>query len=725
MRKIFCVLLIVASLLSLSACSGRSADILLTESSASTSPRAVKASGNKDIYANGGGVFSKEFILLPDEDASIVDTAYSEGVVYMLGTLRGDGQHVYTMNQDGAIDRRLLPEEVSAYRISAHGGSLCVLGMDEQGGIVLLTSVQGGNWTAMPLPEQDEYTQTVVADISIVDSGYVIFTADRIFALDAQGRRVKDLGNYYRYGSCFPAEDGGFVLVIEALQAGTESPITKTLVFDGSLNLADSFSSAKQFTAFFDLSGERGTIICQKLGTLFEFDYEKDAATPIINLELSGISTASLICLDDNIYFSIIRGAPYILKEASGGGTAALTLAAYHLDQSLKDYISSYNESGAQYAVNIVDYAMYDEAGNEGQGLLRLQADIISGKTPDLYDLSCLPAKIYAEHGIFEDLKPYLSDGTGGIYDKLVPSAIKALEYKGGLYYIAPSFKAVTICGSETFVGDKGKWTNEDFFNAVKDIPPVQVFGPEVTKAAFLSCLLQFQGAEYIDYDSGRCSFASSDFERFLEFAHELPDECDYEALDSQPSGRAFMGMQQLLTYSVGSGAVGLLSFADTIFGGRAQCVGFPANSNGVALSPTSLVGVSASSTCKNGALDFIKYLLSDPLQKTVPDCPLVMARLDERMEKWEAQYLEYPAQLYTFYGGIEVTIQGETDLGQVKARLAEIINRIDCTTIIDEEVLNILIRESQAYFAGSISAAEAAANIQSRVSIYLAEQYG
>lgn len=722
MKKAIFTLLAASMLLSMAGCSGMGGGKEFPTAPAENRP--VNSSLSSDIYENGGSVFSKQLISLPDDEVSISDAAYADGCVYMLGHMRGGESLIYIMDTSLDISRLALPEGLSVYKLCARGNRLCALGVDEQGAVVILTAEQWGDWAQLPLPAQDEYENTVIADIAATDSGYVIFTADKVFALDFQGNKLMDLGNYHRYGGCFPSDTGGFVLITEVLEVGAESPVTKTRIFDSVCNLVESYTSAKQFTAFFDYSAENGTIICKNLNTVFEFDFGEDISSPLINMNLSGASGAALICFGGNSYFAISQGIPYILRETDGNERTTLTLAAYNLDLFLSDYIGAYNESGAKYNINVVDYAQYDEAGGEGQGLARLQSDIISGKTPDLYDLSRLPAKLYAEHGIFEDLKPYLSTPKN-IYGELVESAVKALEYKDALYYIAPSFEAITLCGNKSFVGNKGNWTNENFFAAVNGFSPVEILGPEVTRAAFLAYLLQFQGDEYIDYDEQKCSFVNTDFERFLEFARGLPDECDLAAMDSQPSGRAFMGKQQLLISPVGNGGISFLAFNDTIFGGEAQYVGFPSNFNGVALSPTSLVGVSVSSGCKDGALDFIKFILGDTVQSSITACPIVKAQLTARMDKWEKQYLGYPANLYTICDGLSVTIEGETDLNTAKSRLTEIINRIDCSTLYDEEILKIMLRESQPYFAGVITSADAAANIQSLVNIYLSEQYG
>ena len=53
------------------------------------------------------------------------------------------------------------------------------------------------------------------------------------------------------------------------------------------------------------------------------------------------------------------------------------------------------------------------------------------------------------------------------------------------------------------------------------------------------------------------------------------------------------------------------------------------------------------------------------------------------------------------------------------------LIDRVKNSTLYDTQMLRIISEESQAYFNGDKTAAEAARIIQSKASIYLAEQYG
>ena len=57
--------------------------------------------------------------------------------------------------------------------------------------------------------------------------------------------------------------------------------------------------------------------------------------------------------------------------------------------------------------------------------------------------------------------------------------------------------------------------------------------------------------------------------------------------------------------------------------------------------------------------------------------------------------------------------------------RFFKLLSEIENTAIYDEEILGIIQRECAPFFSGDRTAAQAAENIQSKVSIYIAEQFG
>lgn len=683
---------------------------------------------NTDIYENPGAVFSRELLLLPDADVSLIDAVKSGDRIYMYGTATDrDRCFIYRLNsEDHSIEEIAVPSESGIYRICASADDeVCVLQLDADGGYILHTLRHDDTWATMALPHLAAYEESVITRILAAENGYVVFTALNVLILDKQGNLVRTLVPDCYYGSCF-LQAGGTVVVAAQIQSklGQPSAITRTIVLDTDLNSAAQYDSASSFSSFLDCVDSKHALLCQNAETVFLFDYASDSVQPLINSSLSGMTPSALLYISDGLYFSITGGAPYLWQPAQSDSGVTLTLASYMPDTLLKEYVNLYNSTNHNYKIRILDYSIYD-SGGESQGLARLRTDIIAGRTPDMYDASVLPTELYAQKGIFEDIKPYLSPDAPVSSDMLISSALSALEYEEHLYYITPTFEVFAMCGDTATVGSKGYWTTQDFFSAIEKIPPQEVFGAETTKYVFLSYILSYIGQEYIDTDTLRCHFDSPDFQHFLEFASNLPDECDYSRLSSTSSARAYVGAQKLLFEQFGKSAITIMSFADAIFGGQAQFVGFPSNSSsGIALMPHMLVSMCPASAHKDGVMDFVYFLLSDEVQSSVLFCPILKSAMESCMTKWERQYSEYPPILYTSYDGVSVEIQGDIDAASAKSRLADIIERIDCTTLYSEDILSIIYREAQPYFQGAMPVTQAVRNIQSKVQLYISEQF-
>lgn len=678
-----------------------------------------------DVYSDLGATYSKELLMLPDANAVLLGAVKAGGAIYMYGTFSNGEQVLYKMNiETRAFERIDIPQNCEIHKLfAAPDGSAGLLCFGESGEYILCSFKQNEGWSVQTLSMLEEYEDDIITQIYQTGRGFAVFTTDSILLLDADGNQLKKLGGYAHAGMCFLRQDGAAVIVARAEESIDKTAEMKTTVLSADFEVLESYKSNRDFTAFYDTFDD-GSILAQKADNAYKYDYINDTAQPLVNTSASGMSPNSIIIIDEENLFSLNSGRPYIWHPQGADGVTALTLGAYNPEVILLDYINTYNENSTKYKINVLDYAAYDE-NNDGQGLTRLRTDIISGNVPDIYDLSNLPAELYARRGILEDLTQYFSETSPVSYEAFTPGAIKALETNGGLYYITPTYEVLSVCGDVSFVGDKGSWTPEDFFAATADMLPADVFGPETTKTTFLSYLLTFMGDEYIDKETLQCHFDEESFASFLEFAAQLPD-AQSDAAYSSPSARAYVGKQPILLEQIGVSAIGFLAFADTIFNGNAQYVGFPTNSSsGVAMMPHSVLAMSSQTQSKDGVMDFIYFLLSEPMQKEMPFCPIIKDVLADTMEQWEKDYLEYPPTLYTTYDGASVEIEGKTDPETAKVRLLNIIESVDCTTLYDEEILGILTREAQPYFMGQIPVESVVANIQAKVKVYLAEQYG
>ncbi|MFR0800845.1 MAG: hypothetical protein ACLSHX_07460 [Suilimivivens sp.] len=75
---------------------------------------------------------------------------------------------------------------------------------------------------------------------------------------------------------------------------------------------------------------------------------------------------------------------------------------------------------------------MYNTEDDYQAGLNRLNADIVSGKIPDILVIDDnMPVESYVSKGLFEDLKPYIEKDEGLDINNFMPNILDAFSVDG------------------------------------------------------------------------------------------------------------------------------------------------------------------------------------------------------------------------------------------------------------------------------------------------------
>ena len=239
---------------------------------------------------------------------------------------------------------------------------------------------------------------------------------------------------------------------------------------------------------------------------------------------------------------------------------------------------------------------------------------------------------------------------------------------------------------------------------------------------------------DYIDWNTGKCSFNSDEFVKLLEYANTYPkdedinwDE-DYESLPTQiRSGKVILAD----IYSLGMEEIELYNamFEDDI-----SFIGYPSDrSAGASASMNMDLGIYAKSKNVDGAWAFLKtFLTKDYICKGSNNYysgfPLRKDALEYQIKRYSAteKYTdEYgneiePYQSSWGYDDLDVEI-GPLSEDQVN-KLREVIASVDHLYVYNDDVMTIISDETGAYFSGQKSAKEVADIVQNRVSNYVNE---
>lgn len=721
-KKSLALLLLLA--LSLCGCAGETAGEEAAPAASSPARAPYPDAAPMAESCDAGAVWDRQLLPLPEAGLSFTGAALCGGRLFLSGTDTEGGPVFYWLDPaEGSAERVEAPAGLTVEGVCAGAGGAPLLLAAGREGETLVLEWRDGQFTqlaALTMPEGFE--DSFYTRLSAWVGGYAALTWDgSVLALDSEGNLLKELGRYERLAACFPAGDG--LLTARALTApGTGVPSLRVELWDRELRQTAAYTWDGACDGLYP-DALPGCLLLRADGSIFRLHYETGEKTPLVDARLSGLH-GELLPLGDALFFSLEQGNPVLWSPASGPAKV-LTLASYQTDFTLEALVQRYNGSGAACMIQIIDYAQYDRAEGDGKGLDRLRADIIAGFTPDLYDLSRLPARLYAARGLFEDLAPLLAEETAG----LSPHVRRALTDGGRLWVLAPFYRALTYCAPESLTGGREDWTEEDFFAAAEGMAPEDIFGPAATRDGLLTELLLFNGESYLDRENQRCSFTGSAFGRWLSLAAALPAEGSTEtAIDAT---WVVLGRQSLMAEQLGVSPVMALIFTDAYYGGAASFPGFPGSEGGVTLlEPVAFTALSSASHHKEEALDFLRYLLSDGVQSDSGfGLPVLDAQLDAALERSARRYQELshagPYKAHLPYGEGSLSVEGAPYDPAFKARTRELICRADRLAVRDDTLRQLILGECQAYFAGQASLEDTLDRIQSKAQIYLAEQYG
>ncbi len=382
--------------------------------------------------------------------------------------------------------------------------------------------------------------------------------------------------------------------------------------------------------------------------------------------------------------------------------------------------VAEFNQTSENYIIEIVDYSKMRSDDGDLSGAELLDMEIVSGAGPDLLDLKSLPMKKYQQAGLLEDLYPYLEADESLSSVKLLSAPVKAMESDGKLYTLVPAY------GISTFVGDP-EYTGIDqldIFNMAqlfgKTGEGSNPFGIAMSKRSFLDCMLNLSYSRFADWDSLKCNFDSPEFQAVLEMAKQLPEQEDTSnQVNMMYTGEQMLSLRNFL-------CINDLVVFNSYLHENMRSYGLPSlPEGGTAMMPLVALGISVNCKDKNGAWSLLSSLLSDDYQKRLSGqaLPLTQAGLD---------YIVQDHMEWVGAGGTIITMSPFAEEMKIEVtddRFVKMLqNAIDSISAIcnnDSQQIDLVLRDAQAFFAGNIDVQKAAAQIQSRASIYMAEQYG
>lgn len=398
----------------------------------------------------------------------------------------------------------------------------------------------------------------------------------------------------------------------------------------------------------------------------------------------------------------------------------------------IKDAVLKFNEQSDKYVVEFAE----EFSGNAYNRDMLRDVEVMAGKGTDIMYVNAEQYRKYSDKGILEDLYTYMDADEDTRREDYIPNVCKMYEEDGKLFAIPPSFVINTIATPTKYVGEKTHFTLEEFQEFAKNLPEGKKLSWELynTRMSFI-ILLRFTYPHFIDFENATCNFDSEEFISWLKFINSIepidPDSDDFDITKINPEEYVLSGSGGSIT------SVREYQYQRLGFGEEVTFIGFPGkDSSGSFVHSGGAIGIWSQSKHKEGAWEFIKFMLSEEMQDTLSgyefECafPIRISSLEKEYAKaMEVEYetdengnqVEKPSGERMIWHGKEVPYYAATE--EDIAKMRELIASLNTAREIDDTIEIIVLEEVEAFYNGDKSAEEVAGYIQNRVQTYLNEK--
>lgn len=590
------------------------------------------------------------------------------------------------------------------------------INLDDLGHYVFCMALGSGESTCTRLPFSGESISegsgSFFSCILTLDAGRALLTTPSTnYVIDPAGNiltmpDLPELGNalqvrinnqrYIRIGSDYTALDEA------SLQLGDIMP-----------NLNGRFSS------------NAGSVFCTEQGVLYKADSatgEKSEMFKWMDVALSyrGMGSNVIFENSEGVFFYPARAKIIKVTQCQIPKKQALTLlcfgnsgsklyqyqsTAYTYTAELMDAVIRFNNTDPEFKIEIKP-AVYADGAERSRLLIKLA----TANDIDLLDTSLLPEGAIKE-GLLVDMLPYIDADDKISRDDFIEPLFNAMQKGGALYEYTDKFTLLSILARKDIFPGREAWNIDNIQQIQAQRPDLDCLSRERLMDSFISAA----SAEFIDSSTMTCSFDCAAFQNWLKFMKSQPASIDrYE-------NTLIFQISNDLTRDVGLWARIMLE-TDYVVAGFPETAGSGSyfvkldgayDSKAKTLGFNTRLGIMASGKHPDGAWRFVRTLMLGESEDDITSgIPVIKARFEKAVDRAVINQTETAQDIDVF---------NEEDAKILREQVYNTTKLVSS----DEDILTIIRSEATQYFEGQKSVEEAANQVQSRVSIYLAEQYG
>lgn len=381
----------------------------------------------------------------------------------------------------------------------------------------------------------------------------------------------------------------------------------------------------------------------------------------------------------------------------------------YSMSLKLRDSIIRFNNSDPEYRIEIKPLLYNNESERD-----RLLIELATSEDIDILDTSFLPDGAL-DAGLLADMLPMIDADETISREDFIPSLLQAMMKHGGLYEYTDKFTLVTLLARPELFPGRESWTVNQIEELIAQHPECAPLWQSMNREMIVTVVSWAATAEFIDWESASCSFDSRAFQDWLRLLKKLLDD---KSPQDEEKLMAFCydfasdaGFSSRYPFQSDYAVAGFPSTEGT--GSYLLKLGSSAGESRSTVGQNTRIGIMASSKHQEGAWRFVRTLMMS--------------------ESEEDQSISFgiPASRERFERVIDSSLSNNGEFQGLAMFNADDAQRLreqvyGTTKLIhtDEQILLVMQSEINAFLDGQKSAEEAAKQIQSRLSLYLAEQY-
>lgn len=370
--------------------------------------------------------------------------------------------------------------------------------------------------------------------------------------------------------------------------------------------------------------------------------------------------------------------------------------------------------------------------------ITRINTDIVTGNIGDIIIMDTVnyPIESYCEKKVFCDLYKLMDADDKFSREMLFECVRTPFETKGELNILIPNFTFGTIAGKIKNVGDASGWSIAEMLAFENTLTDNVVLLKDTTKQSMLEYLITTGIGGFINYETGICNFNGEKFIDILKYANTFPETVDNTTSDKPDIINYINDKVILKQVELGSFNQYLMLKALFGFNNGINFIGYPTESgNGAIVYPTEYYAINAKSVKKEGAWEFLKYLISEDNvideNKGMRYFPSLVSAFDRWTESEMKMYYYFYENSTEYINDISPIDTSQMDIPGTAIRLDDkdiefikkYLNSLNKKCITDPQIISLITEDVTSYFYGEKTAEEAAKIIQSRVTVYINEK--